>query len=502
MGAELGATCSIFPYDEKMNAYLRKTGREELARLAEENADLLKADEDVLISPEKYYDRVIEINLSELEPHIAGPHSPDAVTSLSEMKAKAAREVWPVELTAALIGSCTNSSYEDIDRSASIMKAALEKGIKPVLPLMISPGSLLVKDTLIRDGQLSTLQEGGAVILSNSCGPCIGQWQRDDMEKGTRNSLVNSFNRNFRARNDGNPETLSFIASPEMVTAMGISGRLDFNPLEDKIINDSGEAVLLPLPVGNELPREEFLSMGRGYRKPEGAVVKVSVNENSDRLQLLTPFESWDGEDIDGMPLLCKARGKCTTDHISPAGIWLRYRGHLDNISNNMLYGAVNAFTGETGKGTNLITGDKGVRFSDIARDYKSRNKRWIIVGDENYGEGSSREHAAMSPRFLGCSVVMVKSFARIHETNLKKQGILALTFENPGDYDRIREDDVISLKGLSDFRPAMPLEAVLAHSDGSSESIMVSHSYNQEQIEWFKAGSALNVLRLSSSGR
>ncbi len=496
MGAELGATCSLFPYDEKMNAYLDKTGRQELARLADGNSDLLTADEDVLSNPESYYDKVIEIDLSSLEPQIAGPHSPDAVTSLSEMKERAELENWPVNLTAALIGSCTNSSYEDIDRSASLMKEAMKQGIKPALPLMISPGSLLVKDTLIRDGQLSVLEEGGAVILSNSCGPCIGQWQRDDVEKGVRNSLVNSFNRNFRARNDGNPETLSFIASPEMVTAMGISGRLDFNPLTDKLVNAQGEEVLLPLPVGDELPQREFLSLGKGYNEPKGASVKVWVNETSDRLQILTPFEAWDGKDMADMPILCKARGKCTTDHISPAGVWLRYRGHLDNISNNMLYGAVNAFTGETGKGTNLLTGEQGLRFSQIARDYKDRKRNWIIVGDENYGEGSSREHAAMSPRFLGCSVVLVKSFARIHETNLKKQGILAVTFADPEDYGKIREDDLLTLKGLGGFTPGKALDLVIKHSDGSSESISVQHTYNREQIAWFKAGSALNVLR------
>ena len=496
MGAELGATCSLFPYDEKMNAYLDKTGRQELARLADSHSDLLTADEDVLLNPENYYDKVIEIDLSSLEPQIAGPHSPDAVTSLSEMKGKAKEENWPVNLTAALIGSCTNSSYEDIDRSAFLMKEALKQGIKPALPLMISPGSLLVKDTLIRDGQLSALEEGGAVILSNSCGPCIGQWQRDDVEKGFRNSLVNSFNRNFRARNDGNPETLSFIASPEMVTAMGISGRLDFNPLTDKLVNAQGEEVLLPLPVGDELPQREFLSLGKGYNEPKGAEVKVWVNEKSDRLQILTPFEAWDGKDIADMPILCKAKGKCTTDHISPAGVWLRYRGHLDNISNNMLYGAVNTFTGETGKGTNLLTGEQGLRFSQIARDYKARKRKWIIIGDENYGEGSSREHAAMSPRFLGCSVVLVKSFARIHETNLKKQGILAVTFADPEDYGKIREDDLLTLKGLSGFTPGKSLDLNIKHSDGSSESISLQHTYNREQIEWFKAGSALNVLR------
>jgi len=499
MGAELGATCSLFPYDGKMKEYLTSTGREDLTGLADAAMDILTADGEVLADPSAYYDQVIEINLSELEPQITGPHSPDAVTSLSEMKEKAAAEEWPTEITAALIGSCTNSSYEDIDRSASIARQALEKNIKPALPLLISPGSLLVKDTIARDGQMEILEKAGASILSNSCGPCIGQWQREDVEKGTRNSIVNSFNRNFRGRNDGNPETLSFIASPEMVTIMGITGRLDFNPLTDSVVNEQGEEVRFDVPAGDELPVRGYEDKKTGYQEPEGSSVKVVVSETSDRLQLLTPFSPWNGEDYTALPLLCKAKGKCTTDHISPAGPWLKFRGHLDNISDNMLTGAVNAFTGETGYGKNLDTGETGRAFSDTARSYKAAGSRFIIVGDENYGEGSSREHAAMSPRLLGCAAVLVKSFARIHETNLKKQGILALTFKDPADYEKIREEDRIDLTGLKDLCPGGELAVILNHADDSFEVITAVHTLNEEQIRWFKAGSALNLLREST---
>ena len=496
MGAELGATCSLFPYDEKMQAYLGTTSREALSALADKASDILSADSEILADPAKYYDQVIEINLSELEPQITGPHSPDAVTSLSDIKEKAGKEGWPTDITAALIGSCTNSSYEDIDRSASIMKQALAKGIKPALPLLISPGSLLVKDTIKRDGQMAILEEGGASILSNSCGPCIGQWQREDVEKGVKNSIVNSFNRNFRARNDGNPETLSFIASPEMVTIMGITGKLDFNPYTDMVKTASGEEVKFDIPLGDELPTKGFLDHKGGYQEPEGSSVKVKVSESSERLQLLTPFTPWDGKNFSDLPLLCKAKGKCTTDHISPAGPWLRYRGHLDNISDNMLSGATNAFTGETGKGKNILSGETGKTYPEIARSYKADGLKWVIVGDENYGEGSSREHAAMSPRLLGCAAVLVKSFARIHETNLKKQGILALTFKNPEDYEKIQEDDKISVTGLEKLAPGSTLDIVLSHTDGSSDTILAVHTLNDEQIRWFKSGSALNLLR------
>lgn len=496
MGAELGATCSMFPYDPKMKAYLEATGRKSLADLAVEAADILAPDAQVLADPSRFYDEVIEINLDELEPQITGPHSPDAVTSLSEMKEKAESNNWPTNITAALIGSCTNSSYEDIDRSASVMRQALAMGIKPALPLLISPGSLLVKDTIDRDGQMATLMEGGATILSNSCGPCIGQWQREDVKKGVRNSIVNSFNRNFRARNDANPETLSFIASPEMVTIMGITGKLDFNPLTDSVRNAAGEEVRFELPLGDELPTGGFNDKKAGYLDPEGSSIEIKVSEKSDRLQLLTPFTPWNGEDFNDLPLLCKAKGKCTTDHISPAGPWLKFRGHLDNISDNMLCGATNAFGGENGTGKNQLSGEKGINFSDTARAYKADGRRWIIVGDENYGEGSSREHAAMSPRLLGCAAVLVKSFARIHETNLKKQGILALCFKNPSDYDKILEDDRLSVTGLKNLTPGSSIEIILKHSDDSSSSITAVHTLNDEQIRWFKSGSALNLLR------
>ena len=422
MGAELGATCSLFPYDEKMKAFLKATGRADLAAEADTNAELLAADTEVLAAPDKYYDMVIEIDLSTLEPRVAGPHSPDAVNPVSLMKEKAVEGGWPPELSAALVGSCTNSSYEDIDRSVSLLKQAVAKGVKPALPLLISPGSELVKDTLIRDGQMEVLEKAGAVVLSNSCGPCIGQWQREDIPKGTKNSLVNSFNRNFRARNDGNPESLGFLASPEMVTIMAISGRLDFNPYTDTVKNEAGEDVKFDAPAGDELPKKGYEDNRGGYHAPEGGDVKVIVADDSQRLQLLTPFPAWDGKDYENLPLLCKAKGKCTTDHISPAGPWLKFRGHLDNISDNMLSGATNAFTGEAGKGKNLLTGETGVTFSDNARAYKKEKLNFVIVGDENYGEGSSREHAAMSPRLLGCAAVITKSFARIHETNLKNR--------------------------------------------------------------------------------
>ncbi|MBF9017192.1 MULTISPECIES: aconitate hydratase [unclassified Oceanispirochaeta] len=499
MGAELGATCSLFPYDSRMAAYLKSTDRADLAAAADKSNDILCADPEVAQNPADYYDMLIEIDLSTLEPQISGPHSPDAVTAISEMKAKAKDQDWPTDLTAALIGSCTNSSYEDIDRSASIVRQALEMGVKPALPLMVSPGSQLVKDTIARDGQLATLEEGGAVMLSNSCGPCIGQWQREDIPKGTRNSLVNSFNRNFRGRNDGNPETLSFLASPEMVTIMAISGKLDFNPYTDTLVNEKGEEVKFDAPRGDDLPQKGYEDNKAGYQAPRGGDTKVMVADDSQRLQLLTPFTPWDGSDFESLPLLAKAKGKCTTDHISPAGPWLKFRGHLDNISDNMLSGATNAFTDEVGVGKNLNSAARGITFSDNARAYKKEGLQFVIVGDENYGEGSSREHAAMSPRLLGCAAVLVKSFARIHETNLKKQGILALSFKDPSDYDKIQEDDRISVKGLTSLSPGSELEIVLNHADESSDSIVAVHTLNDEQIRWFKSGSALNLLRSES---
>ncbi len=496
MGAELGATCSLFPYDGKMRAFLQATNRAGLAEAADKEADLLKADPETALQPEKYYDMLIDIDLSSLEPRVAGPHSPDAVNCVKDMKALAEKNDWPVKLSAALVGSCTNSSYEDIDRCVSILKQAVAQDIKPALPLLLSPGSVLVKDTLGRDGQLEVLEKAGALVLSNSCGPCIGQWQREDVPKGTKNSLVNSFNRNFRARNDGNPESLSFLASPEMVTAMAISGRLDFNPDKDTVKNRKGEDVRFEPPAGDELPPKGYEKRDSGYKAPAGQGVEVLVAPDSTRLQLLTPFTPWDGKDFESLPLLCKARGKCTTDHISPAGPWLRFRGHLDNISDNMLSGAVNAFTGETGKGKNLLTGETSLAFSANARAYKAGALQFVIVGDENYGEGSSREHAAMSPRFLGCAIVITRSFARIHETNLKKQGILALNFKDPADYDRIQEEDRISVRNLASLAPSSELDIILHHKDGSQESFKAVHTLNKEQISWFKAGSALNVLR------
>ncbi|MDA3851579.1 MAG: aconitate hydratase [Spirochaetaceae bacterium] len=497
MGAELGATCSIFPYDIKMSQYLKATNREEIDNICQTYGDLLQADVEVQENPEEYYDQVIEINLSTLEPHITGPHSPDAATPLSQVKKKAVKDGWPVKLSSALIGSCTNSSYEDIDRAASIIKEAKKLGIKFKMPYYVSPGSTLVKDTIEKEGQLQILKDAGAVVLSNSCGPCIGQWQREDVTKGTKNSIINSFNRNFRARNDGNPETLSFIASPETVTLLALTGRLDFNPLTDKVKNDKGEEVFLSFPKGDELPPGGFVQDTSVYQKPQGKNVEVKVNPQSDRIEILEPFAAWEGEDLEDMLLLCKARGKCTTDHISPAGPWLRFRGHLSNISDNMLTGAVNDFTGENGKVADVLTGETGLTFAQAAKNYQAAQKDWIIVGDQNYGEGSSREHAAMSPRKLGCRAVITRSFARIHETNLKKQGILALTFANPQDYDKISQKGKFAIRGLKEWTPSKDLTLVITQKDSTLE-IPLKHSYNQEQIEWFKEGSALNCLRKS----
>ena len=496
MGAELGATCSIFPYDSRMGTYLNSTQREALTQLAEENKDILTADAEVLANPQEYYDEVVEIDLDKLEPHLVGPHSPDAARPLSEVKAEAEKNAWPVELSAALIGSCTNSSYEDIGRATHVAKQALEEGHKMPQQFMVSPGSSQIKKTIERDGQMAVLNDVGATVLSNACGPCIGQWKRDDFKKGQVNTIVSSFNRNFRGRNDANPETLSFIASPEITMALGLAGRLDFDPQTDEIKTASGESFKLEEPTAPELPSSGFVSDPEAYQAPQGQGVEVKVAPDSERLELLEPFKAWEGTDLSELLVLCKAVGKCTTDHISPAGPWLKYRGHLDNISNNMLLGANNAFSNEPGRGNNLLTGEKNLEFQKVARDYKAKNKGWIIVGDENYGEGSSREHAAMSPRQLGCRAVIVKSFARIHETNLKKQGVLALTFANTADYEKIQEEDQIAIKGLADFAPGKNLILELTHKDGSTESFEVAHSYNDEQIKWFQAGSALNLLR------
>ncbi len=496
MGAEIGATTSVFPYDSRMGDYLRSTKRDEIATRAEGIAEHLRPDAEVLANPGQYYDRVIEINLDELEPHINGPFTPDLAWPISQF-AKAVKEKgYPEELKVALIGSCTNSSYEDIERSASVARQALAKGLKAKSEFTITPGSEQIRATIERDGQLKTLTDVGGLVLANACGPCIGQWKRHDVAMGEKNSIITSYNRNFTGRNDANPATHAFVASPEIVTAFAIAGKLTFNPLTDTLVNEKGEIVKLQPPTGDELPKNGFKPDEEGFVAPakDGLKVKVAVNPKSDRLQLLTPFKKWEGKDIENLRVLVKVKGKCTTDHISPAGKWLKYRGHLDNISNNMFIGAVNAFSGEAGKGKNLFTGEVK-EYSAVARDYKAQGIGWITIGDENYGEGSSREHAAMEPRFLGGRAIIVKSFARIHETNLKKQGMLALTFKNPADYELIREDDVCAIRGLATFTPGVPLQLELKHSDGTADSIELNHTFNEGQIGWFKAGSALNLI-------
>lgn len=495
MGAEIGATTSIFPFDEKMSSYLRITGRADLAALAEGLADALMADKEVFENPEEYYDQVIEINLSELEPHLNGPFTPDKAWPISKMKEAVENEGYPDKISVALIGSCTNSSYEDIDRSASIAKLALSKGLKAKSQFTITPGSEQVRATIERDGQLKNLTDVGGLILANACGPCIGMWKRMDIKTGERNTIVTSFNRNFAKRNDGNPETLAFVASPEITTALAIAGSLSFNPLTDELVNEKGEKVKLDPPVGEELPPKGFDEGHSGFIPPaeDGSSVEVKVDPNSKRLELLTPFKPWDGKDLVDLPVLLKAAGKCTTDHISMAGPWLRFRGHLDNISDNMFIGATNAFTGETGRVKNIFTGEiKSV--PEVAREYKAKGIGWVVIGDENYGEGSSREHAAMEPRHLGGKAIIVKSFARIHETNLKKQGMLPLTFANPKDYDKIKEDDKVDLL-ISSLAPEKQVKMIVKHSDGTKDEIMLNHSMNASQIEWFKAGSALNLI-------
>ncbi|NWF90146.1 MAG: aconitate hydratase [Ignavibacteriaceae bacterium] len=498
MGAEIGATTSVFPFNEKMAAYLRITGRADVAALAEGLADELAVDKEVLANPEKFYDQVIEIDLNKLEPHLNGPFTPDKAWPLSQLKKAVKENDYPDTIKVALIGSCTNSSYEDIDRSANIAKQALAKGLKAKSQFTITPGSEQVRATIERDGQLKTLEEFGGLILANACGPCIGMWKRMDVKTGERNTIVTSFNRNFAKRNDGNPETLAFVASPEVTTALAIAGRLSFNPMTDEIENDRGEKIKLDPPKGEELPPNGFDKGESGFVAPskDGDKVEVKVKPDSERLQLLKPFEPWDGKDFVDLPILLKAKGKCTTDHISMAGPWLKYRGHLDNISNNMFIGALNAYNNETGKVKNIFSGElKSV--PEVARDYKARGTGWVVVGDENYGEGSSREHAAMEPRFLGGKAIIVKSFARIHETNLKKQGMLPLTFANPADYDKIKEDDRVTLK-VSELTPEKPVKMILKHKDGSSEEILLNHSFNEAQIKWFKAGSALNLIAAS----
>ena len=497
MGAEHGATTSLFPYDEKMAAYLNATGREEWANMANNVAEHLRPDEDVQKNPQKYYDRILEIDLSTLEPHVVGPHSPDKSRSISKLATEAEKEGYPDKVSYALIGSCTNSSYEDLDRVAHIAKNALEQGLTLRTPLVITPGSEQVLNTITRDGQMAIFQDLGITILANACGPCIGQWQRDDIKKGEKNTIISSFNRNFRARNDANPETLSFIGSPESVIALALAGSLSFNPKTDKLTNKEGKTVSLNEPVGDELPKAGFDMKISGYVAPASETGKIDVNINpqSERLQVLEPFSPWDGKDFIDLAILVKAKGKCTTDHISPAGPWLKFRGHLNNISDNMLTGATNAYTDKIGTGLNQLTKETEQELSKIARSYKAKNLGWVVVGDENYGEGSSREHAAMEPRYLGGKAVIVKSFARIHETNLKKQGVLPLVLANADDYNKFGEKDRVSVLGLKDLAPEKPLVVKIDHENNTSDEITVKHTLTLDQIEWFKAGSALNKI-------
>ncbi len=499
MGAEIGATTSIFGYDEKMAAYLRGTERADVADLADKVAHHLTGDAEVYASPEKYFDELIEIDLSTLEPHINGPFTPDLAWPLSKFAAAVKENNWPAKLEVGLIGSCTNSSYEDISRAASIAQQAVDKKLQAKAEYTITPGSEQVRYTVDRDGYLSTFAAMGGVVLANACGPCIGQWARHGAEKQEKNSIITSFNRNFAKRADGNPNTFAFVASPEIVTALAIAGDLTFNPITDTLTNANGDQVKLDEPKGIELPIKGFAVEDAGYQAPaaDGSKVNVIVAENSSRLQLLAPFAAWEKQDIKGLKLLIKAKGKCTTDHISMAGPWLKFRGHLDNISNNMLIGAINFFNEKADTVKNQLTGEYGA-VPATQRAYKAAGIGSIVVGDENYGEGSSREHAAMEPRHLGVRAILVKSFARIHETNLKKQGMLALTFANTADYDKILEDDTIDINGLNEFAPGKALEICLNHADGSKETISVNHTYNQQQIEWFKAGGALNIIRAS----
>lgn len=498
MGAEIGATTSTFGYDDSMRRYLKATDRADVVALADAVAEHLTGDDEVYANPEKYFDQVIEIDLSALSPHLNGPFTPDLATPIAEMKEKAAANGWPTDIEWALIGSCTNSSYEDLSRAASIVEDAVSKGVKPKAILGINPGSQQVYFTAKRDGLIDTFNKfESARIFTNACGPCIGQWDRPGAEKKEKNSIIHSFNRNFAKRADGNPNTHAFVASPEMVAAVAISGKLDFNPITDTLVNEKGEAVKLAEPTGFELPIKGFAVDDNGYQAPaeDGSKVTVKVDPKSDRLQLLDAFPAWNGLNITGAKLLIKAQGKCTTDHISMAGPWLQYRGHLDNISNNCLIGAVNAFGGATNEVVNQLTGAKG-EVPATARAYKAAGVPSIVVGDQNYGEGSSREHAAMEPRHLGVVAVIVKSFARIHETNLKKQGMLGLTFANEADYDKIKEDDTFNFIDLKDFAPNKPLTLELVHADGSSEKISLKHTYNAQQIDWYRAGSALNLIK------
>jgi aconitate hydratase len=506
MGAELGATTSIFPFDNRMDIFLRATQRAELADIAREHWHLLEADPDVEEHPEHYFHRIVEIDLSSLEPHVVGPHTPDLARTLSELEEVVPEEGYPDEISAVLVGSCTNASYEDLTRAAYVVDQAIAHGVQMKTPFYITPGSEQIRRTIERDGLLERFTAVGGTVLANACGPCIGQWQRDDLKPDpesidnskAKNSIVNSYNRNFPRRNDGNPTTLSFITSPEITTAYGLGGKLTFNPLTDELLDGEGKPwKLQPPPKAPELPEGGYVRADTGYSPPsdDPGSVQVIVSPESERLQILEPFPAWDGRDFVDLPLLFKAAGKCTTDHISPAGPWLRYRGHLDNISNNMFIGAVNAFTGKTGTTKNLLTGEEDRPVAEVARAYKAHGLRWVVVGDENYGEGSSREHAAMEPRYLGAAAIIVRSFARIHESNLKKQGILPLTFANPEDYNLVEEGSRISLVELADLAPGQPVMLRIHQPDGTTDVTELNHTLNEEQIAWFKAGSALNIL-------
>jgi aconitate hydratase len=497
MGAEIGATCSIFPYDASSARYLKATGREAIADLADRYAEFLVNDAEVDADPERFYDRVIEIDLSTLEPHLVGPHTPDLDRPISAMRQAVIDEDYPPELSSALVGSCTNSSYEDIGRAASVARQASAKGLRVKTPLLITPGSEQVRATIERDGLLADLEAIGATVLANACGPCIGQWQRDDITPGQRNSIVTSFNRNFPRRNDGNPDTLAFIGSPETVVALALAGRLDFDFTKDALVAADGTEVRLSPPHADELPAKGFDEGESGFQAPadDPGRIEIVVQPGSERLELLQPFPAWDGNDFTGLRVLLKAQGKCTTDHISPAGPWLKYRGHLTNISKNLFIGANNAFTpGESGMGVDVRDGSH-VALPDLARAYKDAGIFWVAVGDENYGEGSSREHAAMEPRYMNGRAIIVRSFARIHEANLKKQGVLPLTFADPNDYEKVRVDDTVDIVGLAGLAPGRPVPVVLRHADGTTDAIETTHTMSDEHIEWFKAGAALNLL-------
>ena len=498
MGAELGATCSVFPYDERMDIYLRATGRAALADLANKNRHLLMADDEVEAHPEAYFHRIVEIDLSRLEPQVVGPHTPDLARPISALAEEIGEKGYVDRIADSLIGSCTNSSYEDMYRAADVAEQARAHGIKVSVPLLVTPGSEQVRATIERDGQMESLEAIGGTVLANACGPCIGQWKRKDVQEGQPNTIVTSFNRNFPRRNDGRVETMNFITSPEIVISYALSGRLSFNPLSDTLTAADGIPFkLAPPKPAPEIPSNGFVKGKDVYVPPaeNRDEVEVSVSAASSRLQVLEPFPAWDGKDFTELPVLLKAKGKCTTDHISPAGPWLRFRGHLNNLSDNMFLGATNAYTGEAGKGLSQLTGESGQPFPQIAREYQAKGLRWVVVGDENYGEGSSREHAAMSPRLLGAVAIIVRSFARIHESNLKKQGLLALTFQDSADYDRVQETDRMSLVGLNELAPGKPVTCHLHHTSGTRETLQLRHSYNQSQIEWFKAGTALNLV-------